>query len=460
MSNFDDRKKLSFYGLLLVKSVDFYSRNYQNGTPEWMKRQTTGSGTKTGKSSRNKGSKQPSRWNHSRPENRHHSRSEHTARRQHSSCGTSQEEDGEMSPSGRRLKNQQVSPLWTNTEWDNLTKELWKQTSQTGKDVAKVTRGSSAQKMVEVYHYANMGRMAERLSRQQRGMWPMVLWWIISLWIRVVESFGSNMTMAFIGRINTGNEQAIRTLLSVRKDIARIRKKIRDSHHEIERLFRTKIGNRPWHPNLRPVTPMFQNLVFTYVLWTVGERIIPKPMATALVMAWVTRNRWATIAGIVGTASATPDFVTMAKAIAPDLTDIPTMVLTVLAGGTLAILTTATSWLLTSVANVGRNMSRTEANTSRAHIRSQAKAGEELQTTVQTLGRELNAATKREQDAIDNYNDMMNSSNGAVKAKQQAERDLVTAGRNLQGKTRDLEVAVEELKVAEAKISEAEVENK
>lgn len=358
------------------------------------------------------------------------------------------------------MKNQQVSPLWTNTEWDNLTKELWKQTSQTGKDVAKVTRGSSAQKMVEVYHYANMGRMAERLSRQQRGMWPMVLWWIISLWIRVVESFGSNMTMAFIGRINTGNEQAIRTLLSVRKDIARIRKKIRDSHHEIERLFRTKIGNRPWHPNLRPVTPMFQNLVFTYVLWTVGERIIPKPMATALVMAWVTRNRWATIAGIVGTASATPDFVTMAKAIAPDLTDIPTMVLTVLAGGTLAILTTATSWLLTSVANVGRNMSRTEANTSRAHIRSQAKAGEELQTTVQTLGRELNAATKREQDAIDNYNDMMNSSNGAVKAKQQAERDLVTAGRNLQGKTRDLEVAVEELKVAEAKISEAEVENK
>ena len=204
---------------------------------------------------------------------------------------------------GRESSPAPAPNVWEGQEWNELTQKLWQAALHTRKDVPSKIRDPTARKMVEIYHDQNMGRMAERMIMRQGAMWPMMLWWIISLWIRVVEIFGSNMTMAFIGRINTdkGNDM-LRKYLSVRKDLARIKYNINTTRHEIERLFRTRIGNRP-----RYRYGMYKVAMFTGMLWMVGRQSPMNHTAATIVMAWVTRDKWMTaLAMAAGTQALDP----------------------------------------------------------------------------------------------------------------------------------------------------------
>jgi len=74
-------------------------------------------------------------------------------------------------------------------------------------------------------------RLMEEYNKNS-SVWGILWWWMVSLWIRVMEVFGSDMTMAFIGRVNQGGKVAvIRTLIGVRKD-----------YKSIDRIFRTRFG--------------------------------------------------------------------------------------------------------------------------------------------------------------------------------------------------------------------------
>lgn len=233
---------------------------------------------------------------HLLPQDQHHSKFGPTAQKQPLNPGICLAVDGDTSQSGRQLRNQQVPPVWQDQEWDELTKKLW-QASATGKDVTSKIRDPSARKMVETYHDTHIRRMAERLTRQQIS--GMVMWWIISLWIRVIEIFGGNMEMAFIGRINTGDRMVTETMSSVRKDLARMRNR----YAQLERMFRTRFGNRPRHRKM-----LYKIALFTEMLWVTGQSNPMSYTARALVMAWITRDVRATICTMLHGAVAITSF--------------------------------------------------------------------------------------------------------------------------------------------------------
>jgi len=123
-------------------------------------------------------------------------------------------------------------------------------------------------------------------------VWGVLWWWMVSVWIMAMEVFGSDMTMAFIGRVNQGGKIAVaRTLIGVRKD-----------YKSIERLFRTRFGNRPRHQKM-----LYKIALFTGMLWVTGQSDPLSYTARALVMAWITRDVQATIYTMVhGAAAMTP----------------------------------------------------------------------------------------------------------------------------------------------------------
>jgi len=123
-------------------------------------------------------------------------------------------------------------------------------------------------------------------------VWCILCWRMVSLWVSAMTVFGSDMRMAFIGRVNQGGNIAVaRTICSVRKDC-----------RAIERLFRTRFGNRPRHRKM-----MYKIALFTGILWVTGRNDPMSYTARALVMAWITRDVRATaLAMVSGTVAVTP----------------------------------------------------------------------------------------------------------------------------------------------------------